>query len=83
MTRGFAFSRLENANSPGVTARQDGAATAATVTFTDKPKAARQDGKLQITFAVDETHLYATDTLNQRLTRIKLDYAAEATCEVN
>ena len=32
--------------------------------------------------AVGEKHLYATDTLNQRLTRIKLDCAVEATGEV-
>ena len=28
------------------------------------------------------THLFATDTLNQRLLRIALEYAAEETCEV-
>jgi len=32
--------------------------------------------------AVGGSHLYATDTLNQRLLRIRMDYAAEASCAI-
>jgi hypothetical protein len=32
--------------------------------------------------AVTDQHIYTMDQMSQRLTRIKMDYAAEATCEV-
>ncbi|MCG3179150.1 MAG: hypothetical protein BIFFINMI_01481 [Phycisphaerae bacterium] len=32
--------------------------------------------------AVTERHLFATDTLNQRVTRISLDYAVDQTCQI-
>ena len=32
--------------------------------------------------AVGRRHIYATDTLNQRITRIRMDYAADQTCKI-
>jgi hypothetical protein len=46
------------------------------------------DGAAEIAFAflnsvvVGEKHIYTTDTLNQRITRIRMDYAADRTCPI-